>query len=427
MLAKVKNPKYFSRIFSEALLYDTWQCNLFLVRKFHPWRVMNTVIEQAKLSDVNELLSLYLTVYGEDYPLDIGTKRSVMEEALNNPSENFWYVMRCTDTEKIIVSGIIQVELTDRIGKLSGVAVHDEYRKHGLATGFISYAVNEVLRERKLVNSIYATARTISHSSQTMLMKNGFIPLGFFPNCRRIKTYETLALLAVFADGILDKRTVPNSVPDAVEPFYSLVEKEINGEEAAHQFDRVPCPIKRGHNFHDLTSKEGEFEFIFAKNFVEKRFKETFKNDNESVFYPFHTPNLLISNMEEDIEIFAAFSKKDHYCVIITANRSISSLGEKINKMLFAMKEVGIYYVETMVRSDRNGPICFLTENNFLPSAVYPAMRVEDGKAQDYILLARTMVPLDFSELAIHKSFKPYLDQYAKQWIDMHLNILRDD
>ncbi|WP_044557231.1 GNAT family N-acetyltransferase [Halobacteriovorax marinus] len=384
---------------------------------------MNTVIEHAKLTDVNELLSLYLSVYGEDYPLDIGTKRSVMEEALNHPEENHWYVMRCTDSNQIIVSGIIQIERENLIGKLSGVAVHDEYRKHGLATGFIGHVVNEVLKEKKLVNSIYATARTISHSSQTMLMKNGFIPLGFFPNCRRIKTYETLALLAIFADGVLEKRKVPTVVPESVEPFYSLVEKEITGNDA--HFDTAPCLIKRDHQFKDLTCKEGEFEFIFAKNFVEKRFDETFKEDRESVFYPFHRPNLLISNMEEGIEIFAAFSKKDHYCVIITANKSIISLGEKINKMLFAMKEIGIYYVETMVRSDRREPICFLTENNFLPSAVYPAMRFEEGVGQDYILLARTMVPLDFSELSIHKSFKPYLDQYAKQWIDMHLNILR--
>lgn len=384
---------------------------------------MNTVIEHAKLSDTNELLSLYLSVYGEDYPLDIGTKRSVMEEALANPDKNYWYVMKCDDTKQIVVSGIIQIEEENKIGKLSGVAVHEDFRKHGLATGFIGHVVNEVLREKKLVNSIYATARTISHSSQTMLMKNGFIPLGFFPNCRRIKTYETLALLAIFADGVLDKRKRPEVVPESVAPFYSLVEKEITGHEKS--FEKAPCLIKKDHRFHDLTSKEGEFEFIFAKNFVEKRFNETFKEDRESVFYPFHKPNLLISNMEEGIEIFAAFSKKDHYCVMITANKSIITLGDKINKMLFAMKEIGIYYVETMVRSDRSEPICFLTENNFLPSAVYPAMRVEEGFAQDYILLARTMVPLDFSELSIHKSFKPYLDQYAKQWIDMHLNILR--
>lgn len=384
---------------------------------------MNTVIEKANLSDANELLSLYLSVYGEDYPLDIGTKRSVMEAGLKNPDKNHWYVMRYVDTNQIVVSGIIQIEEENKIGKLSGVAVHEDFRKHGLATIFIAHAVNEVLREHKLVNSIYATARTISHSSQTMLMKNGFIPLGFFPNCRRIKTYETLALLAVFADGVLEKRKVPKVIPDSVEPFYSLVQAEVTGEQG--HFETAPCLIKREHQFHDLTSKEGEFEFIFAPNFVQKRFNETFKEDHESVFYPFHEPNLLISNMEEGIEIFAAFSKKDHYCVIITANKSIITLGEKINKMLFAMKEIGIYYVETMVRSDRSEPICFLTENNFLPSAVYPAMRVEEGYAQDYILLARTMVPLDFSELSIHKSFKPYLDQYAKQWIDMHLNILR--
>ncbi|OUR98564.1 hypothetical protein A9Q84_03890 [Halobacteriovorax marinus] len=386
---------------------------------------MQLLIEKATLNDVDELLYLYLSVYGEDYPLEVGTKRSVMVSALESPELNCWYLMRCPETKKIAASGIIHLEPVNKIAKLSGVAVHANFRGKSLATKLIAHAVNDVLRVEKKVNSIYATARTISKASQTMLMKNGFIPLGFFPNCRKIKTYETLALLAIFSDDVLEKRKRAEVLPSSISPFLSLVEREVSGKEFS--YDHRKCELKKQNSFHDLSSKEGEFEFIFASQFVQKRFDETFKNDKESVFYPFHRPNLIISNMEEGIEIFASFSKKDHYCVIITSNKSITSMGDKFNKMLFAMKEHGIYYVETMVRSDRFDPICFLTENNFLPSAMYPAMREEDGVMQDYVLLTRTMVPLDFSEISIDNSFKPYLDQYAKQWIGMHLNILKVD
>lgn len=395
-----------------------------LSEKISPkWRDMNATIEHAKLEDVDELLSLYLSVYGEDYPLEVGTKRSVMTEALSSPEKFYWYVMRCPETQQIAASGIIQVDVANRIAKLSGVAVNSKFRKHGLATKLISFAVNEVLRVQKKANSIYATARTITHSSQTMLLRNGFIPLGFFPNCRRIKTYETLALMAVFADGVLEKRNANIELPSSIYPFASLVEKEISGYPSFYKSKEVE--IKKDTSFNDLSSKEGEFEFIFAPQFVQKRFDELFKDDKESIFYPFHRPNLIISNMEDDFEVFATFSKKDHYCVIITSNKSITAFGKKLNKMLFAMKELGIYYVETMVRSDRFEPISFLTENDFLPSAIYPAMHEEDGQVQDYVLLTKTMVPLDFSEISIHESFRPYFNLYAKQWIDMHLNTLK--
>jgi RimJ/RimL family protein N-acetyltransferase len=385
--------------------------------------LMEPIIEKANLSDVDELLSLYLSVYGEDYPLEVGTKRSVMSEALSNPESYHWYVMRCPDTNTICASGIIQIDELNRIAKLSGVAVHSKFRKHGLATKLISYAVNQVLRVEKRVNSIYATARTISHSSQTMLLRNGFIPLGFFPNCRKIKTYETLALMAVFADGVLEKRNPNLELTSSVYPFATLVEKEISGYPSFYRCKEDKSSAD--HSFHDLSSKEGEFEFIFAPKFVQKRFDETFEGDKESIFYPFHRPNLIISHMEDDFEVFATFSKKDHYCVIITSNKSITEFGHKFKKMLFAMKDLGIYYVETMVRLDREGPISFLTDNDFLPSAIYPAMKEEGDCVQDYVLLTKTMVPLDFSEISIHESFRPYFNLYAKQWIDLHLNTLK--
>ncbi len=91
------------------------------------------------------------------------------------------------------------------------------------------------------------------------------------------------------------------------------------------------------------------------------------------------------------------------------------------------MKDIGIYYVETMVRTDRFDAIRYLTGNDFLASALYPAMKIENGVPQDYVLLTRTMVPLDFSEISISDNLRPYFDHYAKQWIGNHLNTLKVD
>jgi hypothetical protein len=122
------------------------------------------------------------------------------------------------------------------------------------------------------------------------------------------------------------------------------------------------------------------------------------------------------------MELYATFSKKDHYCVIITATQSIVDMGNRFKRMIFEMKELGIYYVETLVRTDAHEAIEFLVYNRFLPSAIYPAMKEVDGKMQDYVLLTRTMVPIDFSELAIDKAFKPYVTNYSKEWICLHLD-----
>lgn len=380
---------------------------------------MDLMIQKASLNDVEELLGFYVSVYGNDYPLPIGTNKEVMQKALRDPNKYLWLVMR--DQERSIIAGscIVEVDHDYKIGKVTGVAVSSNYRQHGIAKKMIDYAVDIVLREKRSVHSLYATSRTVSIGSQKMLLENNFIPLGIFPNARKIKTYETLTLVGRFAQGVLERRARVHKIPEVIEPLYKIC----NDVTKSDWFPEVveACPVSQ--TKHDENDDEN-FEFIFAPNFVERRFDEVFKGDKESTFYPFHHPNMIISGCNTEFEIYASFSKKDHYCVWITSNRTLRELGHKMKKLIFSLKEIGIYYIEVLVRSDYFETICYLTENRFLPSAIYPAMREEEGKMHDYILLTRTMVPLDFSDTQIHQAFKPYINQYAKQWLSMNLNIV---
>lgn len=380
---------------------------------------MDLMIQKASLNDVEELLGLYVSVYGSDYPLLIGTNKDVMQAALKDPHKFLWLVMR--DQERSIIAGscIIEIDHEYKIGKVTGVAVSSNYRNKSIAKRLIEFAVDIVLREKKSVHSLYATSRTVSMGSQVMLLENQFIPLGIFPNARKIKSYETLTLVGRFGEGVLERRARVQKIPEVIAPLYKIC----NEVTKSGWFPEVveACPVSEV----NITDSDDEnFEFIFAPKFVERRFNEAFANDKESTFYPFHYPNLIISGCKSDFEIYASFSKKDHYCVWITSNRTLRELANKMKKLIFALKEIGIYYIEVLVRSDYFETICYLTENRFLPSAIYPAMREEEGAMHDYILLTRTMVPLDFSDTQIHAAFKPYINQYAKQWLSMNLNIV---
>ena len=380
---------------------------------------VDLIIEQATLSDIDELLALYLSIYGDDYPLELGTKRPVMTKALSSPNEFLWMIMR--DMEKGVIAGstIIELDLDFRIGKVTGVTTNKQYRGQSIASKLIAYSAKKVVHEEKLVNSLYATSRTISKASQRMFLKNNFKPLGIFPNARKIKNYETLTLLGYFGEEVIEKRKPARKMPSFIKPIADAVCDAISVEKVSEIFEQCPLSTKKKSGEDD--SLEGGFEFISAPHFINKRFDILFQDDDESVFYPFHKPNLLIASVTDELEIYASFNDKDHYCVLITANQSISELGNRFKQLLFQMKDQGIYYVETLVRMDYFNVICFLAENKFLPAAVYPAMREEDGYMYDYVLMTRTMVPLDFSEMEIDESFKPYVTQYAKQWIHMNL------
>ncbi len=383
---------------------------------------MDLRIDLATTKDIDALLGLYLSIYGNDYPLEIGTNKAVMTHALENPEKFIWYVMRDDSRGVIAGSCIIEIDPDFKIGKVTGVTVNREYRGYGVAKKLIAWGTREVVDECGLVNSLYATSRTVSPASQVMLLHNGYKPLGIFPNARKIKSYETLALLGYFKEGVLERRTPVEKIPSHLEKITNIVCDVVGMEKVAQKLEA--CPINNDRRINEETCLDGGFEFIYAPKFVDRRFEQTFNGDKESMFYPFHRPNLLIASEDADIEIFASFNKKDHYCVLITATNSIRDLKERFNKLLFQMKDHGIYYVETLVRMDYFDVICFMAENKFLPSAIYPAMREIDGEMHDYVLLTRTMVPLDFSETQIDESFRPYVNQYAKQWIHHNLSTI---
>lgn len=376
----------------------------------------NILVRRALLSDREELLALYLTVYGDDYPLELGTNKQLMTKLLEDGDHAFWYVAEIPGRVGLVGSCVVELEPEFKIGKVTGAAVHPQCNGMGLATQLIGYAVKDAMEKAPSINTLYATTRTVSLASQKMLLSNGFKPLGIFPNARKIKTYETLTLMGLFREGVLEKRVTVEKIPPSMVEIYLQTNKSIGDERSIELIE--DCP-----NFSAKTEhEESKWEFIEAPEFVEKRFNEIFKGDRESTFYPFHRPNLLISNTALGVELFASFSKKDHYCVLITANCPITTINGHFKKLAFALKEIGVYYLETLVRLDSFEAICFLSANRFLASAYYPAMREVEGKAYDYVLMTRTMVPLDFSDSHIAPEFTPFVREYVRQWVELNLS-----
>lgn len=375
-------------------------------------------IRRASLADREELLALYLTVYGDDYPLELGTNKQLMTRLLEDSTHAFWFVAEVEGRSGLAGSCVVEFESEFNIGKVTGAAVHPNCNGIGLATKLIGHAVNEAMEQMPSINTLYATTRTVSMASQKMLLSNGFKPLGIFPNARKIKTYETLTLMGYFREGILEKRQSISRIPPSLVELYLQVNRSIGSELPVELVEDCPAFSSA------IEHEESKWEFIQASEFVEKRFNEVFADDRESTFYPFHRPNLLISNTTLGVELFASFNQKDHYCVLISSNKPISTINGHFKKLAFALKEIGIYYLETLVRLDYFEAICFLGSNRFLPSAYYPAMREIDGVAHDYVLMTRTMVPLDFSESQLAPQFTPFVREYVRQWVDLNLSTI---
>jgi hypothetical protein len=174
----------------------------------------------------------------------------------------------------------------------------------------------------------------------------------------------------------------------------------------------------------ELSSEEN-FEFIYAPAFVLRTFKERFHGATNTIFSPFELPNLLIVSSKTNLELYAYFSPKDHYCVLVGCNKQLEEYGPYLKQLIFEMKDHGISYIEILIKLDCDSTIEYLLQNHFLPSALCPALVHSGDTYYDYIFLSRTMQPLDFSGMQIDSSFSPFINQYIDLWIDMHVKAVK--
>lgn len=374
------------------------------------------VLDRASPDDIEELLKLYFTVYGSKYPLSFGTDPKVMRETILSQN-HIWLVSRNQTNREISGSCVFALDRFNKIAKGEGLVVHPRYRNRHLSSEIVMSGVDTLLNGSEPINSIYVTTRTLSIGPQLIFLHNGFLPLGIFPNSHRLDEYETLTLFAKYRPGVLSRRETPPAIPEKMKRIMEISESIVN-------IKRAPAAIVPSKKLPAPSSiRELHFETIFAPSYVKKRFLEKFPDPYDR-FYPFHTPNLLLASTNGEVEVYAYLNSADEYCTIVSTSKPIYWLGSRMRLVIEAIRAAGATYIEILMGVEHTTSLETLLDMQFLPSAIYPAMQEREGKLYDFVLMSRTMEPLNFRGMAIASPFKPYVDQYLDLWKKMHLDTL---
>lgn len=372
------------------------------------------VLRRATEKDCAELLTLYFKIYGNKYPLALGTDREIMKKIINDMN-SLWIVAVDESKNTICGSIVFEVDMTYKIARAEGLVVHPEFQKRGIASSMLTYGSDFLLDKTRRVNSIYTTTRTLSVSPQLVFLKDNYIPLGIFPNAHRLVNYETLTLMGKFHPEVLEKRRLVKEIPEALEPIINILGKFIKTKNPAPQVQKMVKPLPTGEYI--------EFDLIHAPKYVERKFFKTF-TDRFDRFYPFHLPNFLISARNGEVDIYAYLSEVDGYCTLVALTNPTFTLAGRLGPLMQQLRDFGVSYLEILLATDNVLSLEALLDINFLPSAIYPAMIEYDGEFIDLVLMSRTLEPLNFQGMQVEKSFKPYLDQYVELWKKMHLKVL---
>lgn len=374
----------------------------------------------ASLEDIKDLQELYFAVYGNTYPLPLGQDPKVMGSILSR-AENIWLVYE--ENSKLIASCVFEVEEAFGIGRVSGLVVHPEYRRAGIARQLIHAGMTELF-SRPHMRSAYATTRTLSLAPQITFLREAFIPVGISPNAHKLENFETLVLMAAFNSSVSFKRNEKIQLPIELKALVEITQKNFptwQYDEITFVEDKIEEPSKKNKTQkNEVTS----YEVIYSPHFVYNRFKSTFHDPWER-FYPFHKPNMLIVSDDQKIEIYAHFSPIDGYCTVITYNTELEELEGRLKTLFSQLKDLGVKYIEILMRLDDLSGIEGLLRSRFVPSGLYPGMLSIQGIEQDVILMSRSLEPLDFHSVKLADCFQPFLEQYIQHWKKKFLDSLQ--
>jgi N-acetylglutamate synthase-like GNAT family acetyltransferase len=373
-------------------------------------------IQEADISDVDEIINLYRAVYGRKYPISYGTDPDLLKKSIKNKETHKCLITR--DVENNIIAGalIVEIDTFNKIGKMVGLVIHPTYQRKKIGNGLVEFVSEFFLKSDTRLNSLYATTRTNTVGPQMIFIKNNYLPLGIFPNAHRLQQYETVTLFAKFREGILEKRKAEESVSTRVIPLYDILKKLVPKISIPVSSEIQPINVQDG-------AKDWEFEIIRASNYVLRKFTERFPDPNDR-FFPFHTPNMIIADKKGRIEIFAYFSKRDGYCTLIKSTTPLTELNGHLTSLYMQLDDIGVSYIEVLVNVKHTPMIDTLLSGQFLPSAIYPAMREVDKNFEDYVVMSRTMEPLNFRGMAVVAPFKPFIDQYVDAWKQVNLDTI---
>ena len=374
------------------------------------------VIRLARVQDMRRIQMLYAEIYGGSYSIPIVTDKEKMRSAIE---DNDYYWLVAENNDRIVGSLVYAVNLMYRTSKAFGAVVSQEFRKLNLAYTMMKLVLDDITRNKNLVDVVYATTRTANYAPQKLTESLGFIKLGIFPNTHKVQDNETHCLTAYITEGALQRRRKKPLIIPKVEPFYEIVRRQV-------ALDKPQIKNVKGmYSEHKQKIPLLNFEAITAPEFVKNRYRKTKHNSFfERIVMPFHDPNLILITPDQGTEVYLTYNQKDKYSVVVGGVTNEKSFAVVLESIAQKVNQLGMAYVEVIIDSYSPAEQRDALDARFIPSAYFPCAKRMGNRRYDCIVFSRTFDILDFRNVKIISLYKNFLREYLKLWRENYIELV---
>lgn len=369
------------------------------------------VFQPATADDIEAIIDLYIKVYNGKYTLPEVADPEIIAKKVEDPNY-FWTLAHLEG--RVVGSVIFTIDPVNKIGKSYAAAVLSELRGRDVMRTMVKHSLKLLTERTRTCDVIYATTRTVSFAPQVVLEHLGFLPMGIFPNVRKVESFETHGLEVYFREQSLQyRRPRPQLIPEIID-FYNVARDELELEDEAEEIilDEQD-PRKMG----------ASIAFEVDENLDDIRAKYDSYQDKDMmqrVFFPFTEPNLLFTAKDGTADIFVNFNKLDGNGVILGYRFSGKDLRRTLMWFCEEAAKSGMRYIEMLVNAFKPEMQRLALDAKFLPCAYFPSMKMnDDGMREDFIIFSRSFEKLDFMNMHLVDTNRRFLDAFMKCWYSL--------
>jgi hypothetical protein len=378
----------------------------------------NFTLRAARVGDAKAAQKLFEIVYQGRYTLDFGKDPEVLRAQIARPASYLWLVAETVKPRKLVGAMMFALDERNRLGKAAGAVVLPDFRKYGIASSMLKLGIRYLTEERKLIDVIYGTTRTISEGPFRMTAEAGFVPTGIFPNAVQVEASEHLSLDVFLTENAFARRRKTPYVFGPFLEFYEVARKQIGLEPAAHVTEREPLALSPRRLTLELSRDEGDSVERF------RRFSEEGRLSNP--FFPFHLPHWRLFTADGGTDVFVWYEHHGKQASILGYRTDLVHTQDLLDAVAWKLREAGAAYVELLVDAYDYMLQQEAYTARYIPSAYFPAMKLaSDGARDDYFVLSRTFQLLDFSNTFVSPENFEFLQAYMRYYTELYIDPVR--
>lgn len=363
-----------------------------------------TSFRLARPGDAAALKRLYDLTGQRPVGVGMWADEKALAAQLSSP-RRLWAVAE--DGRGIKAVATITLEPDNRLAKLYRLFTLETWEeRRALLTGCLSLAMKTVL-ERRLADVAYCTTRTINSADQLLALEHGFKAIGIFPNAPSADGRKVSGLAAWYAPDIIGRRYDGYPLHPAARPFFELARAQLG-------FGDLPRAARPA--VPDTAPPPPPLEVVQAPAFAAERFRQLKERSKLSVnFYPFQTPNALITSPDQSVEVFAAVPPELRFAALIGEHLSSSVHPVALYSAVAGLlRQTGAAYIEVINdAADALGIECIL-QAGFVPCGYFPALKSADELRRDFVVFARSLEPVDAAPSSMPDAFAGFLDEFLR-------------